>query len=218
MSNSAKRIFGGVALILIGGLFLIQQIFHLPIHLGGLIVASIFALAGCVFLYVLINNRENWWAAIPGFVLLGLGVLIASGELFPRFANLFGGSLFLAFIGLSFLVVYLLRREHWWAIIPTGVLFTLALVAGAGQFANGMATGAFFFLGIAATFAVLGLMPIGRKDKWPWIPAGICGVMGTLLMLGSGEFMNTVAGMIWPAILVLGGGFLIVRTFMKKND
>ncbi len=217
MSNSAKRIFGGVALILIGGLFLVQQIFHLPIHLGGLIIAAIFALAGCVFLYVLLNNHENWWAAIPGLVLVGLGVLIASGELFPQFADKFGGSLFLAFIGLSFLVVYFVKRENWWAIIPTGVLFTLALVAGVAQFSNGMAAGASFFLGIALTFAVLGLMPVGRKDKWPWIPAGICAVMGTLLMLGSGEFLNSVAGMIWPAILVLGGGFLIVRTFLKKE-
>lgn len=217
MNNSAKRIFGGVALILVGALFLIQQVFHLPIHLGGVIIAVIFALAGCVFLYVLLNNHDNWWAAIPGFVLLGLGVLIASGEFFPIFADKFGGTLFLGFIGLSFLVVYLMRRDSWWAIIPAGVLFTLALVAWVAQY-NGFASGATFFLGIALTFAVLGLMPIGRNEKWPWIPAGICALLGTLLMLGSGSFLNTAAGLVWPAILVLGGGFLIVRTFIKKND
>ncbi len=217
MSDSAKRIFGGIALIVVGGLFLIQQIFHLPFHLGGVIVAAVFALAGCVFLYVLASNREHWWAAIPGFVLLGLGALIASAEFFPVFANNFGGTLFLGFIGLGFLVVFLLRHDYWWAIIPAGVLFTLALVAWVAQY-NGFASGATFFLGIAATFAVLGLMPIGRNEKWPWIPAGICAVFGTLLMLGSGAFMQTAAGLILPAILVLGGGYLIVRTFIKKNE
>lgn len=217
MSNTAKRIFAGIALIIVGGLFLVQQIFHLPIHLGGVLVASIFALAGLVFLYVLYTNRENWWAAIPGFVLLGLGALIASGELFPVFANRFGGSLFLGSIGLAFLVVYLIKRENWWAIIPMGVLFTLALVAGVAQY-NGMASGAMFFLGIAATFAVLGLMPIGRNEKWPWIPAGICAILGTMLLLGSGAFLNSITGLVWPVILVLGGGFLIVRTFLKKNN
>ena len=217
MSNTAKRIFAGIALIIVGGLFLVQQIFHLPIHLGGVLVASIFALAGLVFLYVLYTNRENWWAAIPGFVLLGLGALIASGELFPVFANRFGGSHFLGSIGLAFLVVYLIKRENWWAIIPMGVLFTLALVAGVAQY-NGMASGAMFFLGIAATFAVLGLMPIGRNEKWPWIPAGICAILGTMLLLGSGAFLNSITGLVWPVILVLGGGFLIVRTFLKKNN
>lgn len=216
MTDSAKRIFAGIALILVGGLFLVQQIFHLPFHLGGVLVAATFVLAGAIFLYVLATRRENWWAAIPGFVLLGLGALIAVGEFFPAFGGTFGGTLFLGFIGLAFLVVYLLHREFWWAVIPAGVMFTLALVAWVAQY-NGFASGATFFLGLAATFAVLGLMPIGRDEKWPWIPAGICAVLGTLLMLGSGAFLQTAAGLIWPAVLVLSGVFLIARTFIKKD-
>ncbi len=123
---------------------------------------------------------------------------------------------FWAFIGLSFLVVYLMRRDSWWAIIPAGVLFTLALVAWVAQY-NGFASGATFFLGIALTFAILGLMPIGRNEKCPGSCRYLC-PSGNPLMLGSGSFLNTAAGLIWPAILVLGGGFLIVRTFIKKND
>lgn len=104
MNTSARRIFLGIALILLGGLFLLQQIFHLPIHLGSVIVAMAFILAGLAFIFVLLNNRrENWWAAIPGLVLLGLGALIATSEFFPGFANHFGGSLFLAQLGWLFL-------------------------------------------------------------------------------------------------------------------
>jgi hypothetical protein len=219
MNISTRRIFFGAALILLGGLFLFQQLFHLQFHVGAVIVAMVFALAGLGFLYVMSSKRDNWWAAIPGMVLLGLGVLIAVSEFYPHFANQFGGSLFLGFIGLAFLVVLLLRHEAWWAVIPAGVLFTLALVAGVTQFLeNGLASGAIFFLGIGLTFAVVGLMPVGRKEKWPWIPSGICLVMGTLLMIGSGALVNSVFGLIWPAILVLGGGYLIVRASLPKGS
>jgi len=218
MNTSTKRIFFGAALILLGGLFLAQQLLHLHFNVGAVIVAMVFALAGLTFLYVMVSKRENWWAAIPGMVLLGLGALIASSEFFPQFAKMFGGSLFLGFIGLAFLVVLLIKPDNWWAVIPAGVLFTLAFVAGVAPLVNGFASGAFFFLGIGLTFAIVGLMPVGKAEKWPWIPAGICLVMGTLLMIGSGSLLNSVFGIIWPAILVLCGGFLIVRSFLKNRS
>lgn len=217
MNTSTRRIFFGIGLILVGGLFLVQQLFHLPIHVGSLMIALIFALAGLMFLYVMTRRRDNWWAAIPGLVLVGLGALIASAEIFPSFASQYGGALFLGFIGLAFLVVLLVTHENWWAVIPAGVLFTLALVTMVAQF-NGFAAGATFFLGIGLTFAIVGMMPIGRLEKWPWIPAGICLVLGTLLLMGSGSFISSPLGIIWPAILVLGGGYLIVRSVLKKNE
>ncbi len=220
MNTSTRRIFWGIVLILLGGLFLAQQIFHLPIHLGAVIVAMAFILAGLAFIFVLLkNSRDNWWAAIPGLVLLGLGVLIATSEFFPGFAGHFGGSLFLGSIGLAFLVILLVRQDAWWAVIPAGVLFTLAAVAGITPYLhNGLASGAVFFLGLGITFSVVGLMPVGRSEKWPWIPAGICLVLGTLLMIGSRAMENSIFGYIWPAILVLGGGYLIVRSITTQKS
>jgi len=217
MNNSTRRIFFGAALILIGGLFLVQQLLHLPIHLGSVIIAMIFILAGLAFIYVLSAGHDNWWAAIPGLVLIGLGALIASSEFFPVFARRFGGSLFLGFIGLAFLVVLLIKQDSWWAVIPAGVLFTLAGVAGVAPVMNGFASGAIFFLGIGLTFAIVGIMPIGRSEKWPWIPAGICLVFGTMLMMSSQALLNSVFGFIWPAILVLGGGYLIVHSMIQNR-
>ena len=216
MNSSVRRIFFGAALILIGGLFLAQQIFGLELHLGALIFASIFALGGAAFIFVLASHKENWWAAIPGMVLLGLAVLIALGQLLPEVARVCGGSIFLAFIGAAFLIVFLVKRDNWWAIIPMGVLFTLALAAWIGSVFNGMAVAAVFFLGIAITFGVIGLLPIGRQEKWPWIPAGVCGVIGTCFMLTSSQMMQSAAGLIWPGILVIFGIYLIARTFFKK--
>lgn len=218
MKDATGRIFLGLGLILVGGLFLVQQIFHFPIDVAPVIIAVIFALAGLAFIYVLTKSKENWWAAIPGFVLFGLGALIGSSQFFPMFTNHFGGSLFLAFMGLGFLVVLLIRPEHWWAVIPAGVLFTLALVAGIASFTDGFAAGASFFIGLGITFGVVGLMPIGRNEKWPWIPAAICLVFGSLLFMGSDSIAHSFFGYFWPAVLLLGGGYLIVRSLTKKGE
>ncbi len=216
MSSSTKRIFIGAGLILVGGLFLAQQLLGLEIRLGAVIIGALFALAAAVFLYVMIQRRDNWWAAIPGMTLLGLAVLISFGSLFPNFFDRFGGSIFLGSIGLAFLLVMLIKPENWWAVIPMGVLFTLALVAGVGDSLGGWAAGAILFLGIALTFAAIGLMPTTRNEKWPWIPAGVCGVIGTCFMLTSSQMMQSAAGLIWPVILVAFGIYLIARTSFKK--
>lgn len=212
MSDQTKRILLGLLLIAAGGFFLLQQIVDIPF--GGLFIGFLFALAGGVFLYFLIQDRNKWWAAIPGFTLLGLGALIALSSVFPELGRRFGGSVFLGFIGLAFLVVYLLQKTQWWPIIPAGVLFTLAVVAG---LPGGELGGAVFFLGVGATFAVLGLHPMGKADKWPWIPAGICLALGVLILVLSGALVGTVAGWIWALAFLLVGGYLVVRTLVKKE-
>ncbi|MCX6055873.1 MAG: hypothetical protein NTZ74_13360 [Chloroflexi bacterium] len=214
MKNNSKQILFGVLLILAGIVFLLQQL--LNISLGHLFVAMVFAAAGFVFLYVVFRNRENWWALIPGFTLLGLGTLIASGDLFPSFSDHFGGSLFLGSIALSFVAILILNPSRWWAVIPAGTLATLAVIA-AIQEGNGLVQGGVFFLGISATFATVGLLPAGHKEIWPWIPAGICFIVGALILIGSGALANPVFGWVW-AIAFLGAGiFLVLRSFIKKE-
>ncbi len=214
MKNNTKQIVIGGLLVLAGIIFLIQQIFHLS--LGGLFVSLFFAAGGAAFLYVVLRKHENWWAFIPGFTLLGLAVLIASAELLPSVANQFGGSIFLGAVALGFVAILIVKPSHWWAVIPAGALATLALIAGIPG-GNGMIQGGLFFAGIGATFAAVGLMPVGRNEKWPWIPAGICFVIGTLIMLGSGAFVDSVMGWIWAVGFLLVGGYLVVRSFIKKE-
>ncbi|MBA4376340.1 MAG: hypothetical protein C0401_09240 [Anaerolinea sp.] len=214
MKNNSKQVLFGVLLVLAGIVFLIQQLFHLPV--GGLFVSLFFAAGGVVFLYVVFRNHKNWWAFIPGFTLLGLGALIASGDLFPEFSNQFGASLFLGSIALSFIAILLVKSSNWWAVIPAGALATLALIAGI-QNGDGLLQGGLFFLGIGATFAAVGLLPVGQKEKWPWIPAAICFVLGTLIMIGSGALVNSVFGWIWAVAFLSVGIYLVVRSFLKKD-
>ena len=211
---SKEIIFGGV-LVLAGLLFLVQQIFKMPI--GGLFVSMFFLAGGLVFLYLVFMDKERWWALIPGSTLVGIAALIACSNLAPKFNNLYGGSMFLGCIALGFLAVYLLKPSNWWAVIPAGAVGTIAVIAGIhGNY--GMLQGGLFFLGIAATFAAVGLLPATRHEKWPWIPAGICFVLSTLILAGSGALINSVFGYIWAVAFIALGAYLVVRSFKNKKE
>jgi hypothetical protein len=203
MNRYDGRIWWGLLLILGGVLFLLQNLGLL--FFGNLVWAVLMAAGGVAFLVVVFRNRHNWWAVIPGLVLIYLAFLVFLDQVFPAFSNDFGGPLFLAVIGAAFFIVYALNSLGWWAIIPGGVLLTLAVVAGTDRFLPGIESGGFFFLGLGITFMVLSLIPtpIG-KMRWPLIPGGILFVMGVLLSISATGFLNVL----WPVILIIIGVYL----------
>ena len=124
--------------------------------------------------------------------------------------------MFLGSIAVSFIAILVLRPTYWWAVIPAGVLTTIAVIAGIrGDY--GVLRGGLFFLGVGGTFAAVGLMPVGKDQKWPWIPAAICFVLGTLLIIGSGALVNSIFGWVWAVAFLGVGVYLVVRSFMKKE-
>jgi hypothetical protein len=207
-----SRLLWGALLILAGVLFLLQNLGLFAA--GDLFWALLFGLGGVFFLSVFFSNRQNWWALIPGFTLLGIGVLIGLGWLVPGIADRWGGFIVLGSIALGFLVIYLLNRSNWWAIIPAGVLLTLALIAVVDNLAGGIETGGLLFLGIGLTFGILALNPTPEgRMKWAWIPAGILLIMGLLLLAAAEAWI----GYLWPVALILVGIFLIYRTFLYRR-
>lgn len=206
-----SRVFWGLLLILGGALFLLENLGVWRV--GNLFWAVLLVLGGIYFLTVYFANRINWWALIPGIVLLDLALTILLGLVAPSFERVWGGPLFLAGIGLSFWLVYFVNRNFWWAIIPGGVLFTLAVVAGLESTNSGWQTGGIFFLGLGLTFAILGVLPTYRMEeeprlRWAFIPATILVLMGVLLSAAAGGSAN----IIWPVALILVGTFLVLRT------
>jgi len=214
MENRNRNIFFGALLIVAGILFALQTIFN--VDLDSTIIATLFLLGGVVFLWVLFTKPQtNWWAAIPGLTLVGLGALIGLPAFIGEAAmGDWAGSLFLGMIGLSFVVIYIIRREFWWAVIPAGTLLTLSLVAELGELTNtGFDTGAIFFVGLGLTFGLLGLLPEGRKMRWPWIPATILLVMGGLIALGSETYIKYL----FPVALIIAGVFFLFRSFQAQK-
>jgi hypothetical protein len=204
----------GIGLLLIGSLTLLDTFNLIPglENLWTWMIAAIFCLAGAVFLYALIIDRqENWWAVIPGMVLLGLALTIVVSSI--RWLDDLSGSIFLGSISAAFWIVYLMNRKHWWGIIPGGVLATLALIAGAtGAFAA--YSGVLFFLGLSATFALVALLPKGgERMSWPWIPAGVLFALASVIAMSAENILQYL----WPVGLILAGLIMVSRTIFKKG-
>ncbi len=159
--------------------------------------AILFFAGGVAFLAVFYLNRQQWWALIPGFALLGLGMAtLGGGE---------AGSWFLGLLGAGFAAIYLSDSRHWWAIIPAGALVTLALTAWAGP---GWLDGPLLFAGLAATFLLLHLLPEGQgKQPWALYPALGLGAFAILVLVTAVGFPSVV----WSLLLIAAGGWLLWR-------
>lgn len=207
-----SRVLWGALLILGGVMFLLQNLGI--ITFGDLFWAVLLGLAGVFFLSLFLQNRANWWALIPGFTLLSIAILITLSRLAPQLSDVFGGSIVLGGIGTSFLVIYLFDRRNWWAIIPAGVMLTLATITVLGEVATGIEVGGFLFLGLGLTFALVALLPTPQGQmRWAWIPAGILILMGLFIAAAAGELL----GYVWPLALILVGGYLILRTLFFRT-
>jgi hypothetical protein len=212
MKRLESRILWGLLLIAGGILFLLDSLGIIAV--GTILWPVLLGMASLAFLFILVSApRVNWWAAIPGFVLLGLTGTIALDQLMPGAAFEWGGGLFLGGIALAFWVIYLVNPEHWWAVIPGGVLLTLALVAGLSSALEGIEMGGVFFFGIGLTFALLALLPTPEgRLTWAIIRAIVLLVMGALITAAAAEVMNYI----WPVALVVGGLYLLYRVFRAR--
>lgn len=203
MNSGRWRILLGVGLIL-AGLFSLLDIFNI-VNTGAVGWALLFGAAGIAFLYVLsVNRMGNWWAIIPGMTLLGIGVMMIvemfSPVLFPA------GAIFLTFLALAFWGIYIMIPKFWWAIIPAGVLSTLALI----DIADGIVrfdVGWLLFLGIAATFGLVYLLPRrhGENTSWAIWPAVGSLAVAAIWMISAIDILR----FFWPIGLVIVGGYLV---------
>jgi hypothetical protein len=201
----------GLLLIAAGVIFLLQNLGWFG-GLTDLLWTGVFGGGGLIFLYIFLAHREEqWWAAIPGFTLLGLAAVTFLDNFGPRFIEPLTGSVFLGSIGVGFVMVYLANPRMWWAIIPGGVMATLAVVAGIDEIGGrGFDSGGVFFLGLGLTFLVLGLLSqrTGERLTWAFIPATVLIVMGVLIGVNSAALINVL----WPFALIVAGGYWIWRS------
>ena len=203
-----SRLVVGVVLILAGILSLLQITGWVTLgnQLHPIVVATAFGLAGLLFLGTLINRRQDWWVLFPGMALCGLAIIITLDACVPQMAWM-SGAVFLGMLARSFWLVYATNRHLWWAVIPGGVLTTLAVVTLSDHLTV-MNGGTIFFLGLAATFALLYFLPgAAGQTRWAIIPAAVLGLMGLMLMLSMGGLINYL----WAIGLIVAGVFLLFR-------
>jgi hypothetical protein len=208
MRRYDPRLIFGVLLVL-GGLLSLLDATGAISNSGGIFWGLIFAAGGLFFLYMLINQRENWWAAFPAFTLLGL----AASSFLPDSLEAFDGLVFFAGISLGFWWVYFTGTDRWWAIIPAGVLLTLGVVSSLDA-VSGMETGGLFFLGLGLTFILVAVLPGGTGRSWALIPGVILLLFGALL----GTPYRDITDYLWPAVLIILGGYFVLRFFTNRSS
>lgn len=157
------------------------------------------------------TKRGNW---VIGGLLIAVGAMFLLWQVIP--SNI---SVALAFIaglsgvGVTFLAVYLNNREHWWALIPSYVMFAVAGIILLAAILNlGYLVAPYVMFAIAIPF--LYVFVHNREHWWALIPAGIMGSIGVGLLVG------VTARLIVPAIpvlMIIFGIYLLIRTMDGSN-
>lgn len=209
MKSSQTRLLAGLLLIVSGAVFLLQNLNLISLAgFGEFVLAAFFGLGALAFLAIYISNREHWWALIPGSALAGIAGILFLEWLSPALENAIGGPLFLGTMALGFLLIYITDRQHWWAIMPGGIMLTLAAVAGLDFLLGGDAGAVVFFLGLAATFGLVAIVPTEHgPQRWALIPAGVTLVLALITAASAFAIVDTI----WPLALILFGAYLLLR-------
>ena len=188
----------------------------------------------------LTDRSRNWWAVIPGGVMLFLALTTL---LVDSVRGEWIGALFLFLIALSFLGVYLNDRKRLWAGL---VAYIVGVISLAPMLASGGETAAYygpiFLLAIALPFFLLYLR--GQDHWWAIIPAGAIATVALVAGLAiaglirnetEGGFANAIMmgglaatfGVVWSrhakswakiatlALLVLAVGSIFFATFSE---
>lgn len=211
MDKRIMNIVWGALIVLFGILLLLVTTNVIDIHVDtAWVFGIIFLFIFLVFMGIYFSlQRKQFWPLIPGFISLGLSLLILSEKL--HLSGDAGAAIFMLFIGLSFLVVYLFHNEHWWAVIPAGMVGSVSLVI----YFQGTVGVGLMFLGMGLTFLALYFVLLKRPEKhwWPLIPGGILAFMGVLFLffepMGFGQF-------VLPVALIIVGVILIVKHLKEK--
>jgi hypothetical protein len=193
------RVLWGLLLVLAGVVFLLDSIG--TISIGDYQWAIILVIGGLAFLSVFFADRQHWWALFPAFGLLIGGTILFFESSFPWISSDFGGAIALGGIGLAFLLIFLSNFKNWWALIPAGVLFSLA-----AMFVLGFESGGVFLIGLGLTFGVLGFIPTEHGSmRWAFIPAVVLILLGIFITLA----VYNLFAVLWPLALIAAGVMII---------
>lgn len=144
------------------------------------------------------------WQRVAGFAGIGVFAIVTSGS--------FAGVAALSFPALGFGLVYLVSKR-WWALLPAGLLGSVALLVGLDALFPRWDTTPVLFLGFAATFSLLYLLSPRRGGKrWALFPA----VGFIVLTVLSNDPSGNTPGLLLPLLLV-GAGWLLLWWWRRKR-
>jgi len=199
-----------------GGVMLFLALVTLLVdNVGGEWVGSIFLfMIALSFFIVYWSNRTRSWALLVAYILFVLSIAPAMASFGGNTAAYFG-SVFLLAIALPFFIIYFRSEQNWWAIIPAGVMTTLAVIATLGiagwikDTQTGGYSNAILMGGLAVTFAV-----VWFRHAMDW--AKVVTIILALLAVAS-VFFASYTEIFWPVAIILAGGYLLYTALRPKT-
>ena len=140
-------------LLAIGAMLLLTEWNILPDAFIATFVLTAIALP---FLVVFLRHRANWWALIPAYVLLVVGIMVPLLD-YNVLTELWIPAYIMFAIAIPFFVVYMWDPKEWWPLIPGGIL---AFIGSAFL----LSTGAARYL-TAVVLIVVGIIILTRQFR-----------------------------------------------------
>jgi hypothetical protein len=92
----------------------------------GFIATFVLTSIALPFIVIFVRDRNRWWALIPAYTLLAVGIMVGLIEMNVLDDLLIPAYVFFA-IALPFIAVYVRNTKHWWALIPAGIMIFMGL-------------------------------------------------------------------------------------------
>src|SRR5215211_2279299 len=149
----------------------------------------------------LTDRTHNWWALIPGGVMLFLALVTL---LVDSIGGEWIGALFLFLIALSFFVVYWNNRTRTWTLLVAYILGVLAIapaMASGGRIVEYY--GPIFLFAVALPFFILYFR--SAENWWAIIPAGSVTVIAIIAALAIGGLIHDENQGGFANALLMGG-------------
>lgn len=194
----------GLLLLLLGTVFLVRG------RPGGPLVEVVWLTA------LLVLASQLWKVVLPRY---GRSIALAAHAAVAIFAvatlHTLAGSGILSFVALGFWLVYRYPdRTRGWALVPFGVLATLAVVAAVDAVVPGWDSGVVFLLGMTATFTAVYLLPRERGGaRWALWPA----LVWAFITVTANDPGGGLSRWIVPLVLIGVGVALLGWTRRKRE-
>ena len=202
--------------LLLSGIFLLLWKLGVMDPWGDLAWGALYALAGLGFLIWFATEVGRWWRAIPAFTLLSIGAMIILGW---RGVNLgeWRAPIVLFGMALGFWAIVIVRKEHWWAVVPAGVLTTVGVLFGLWSRLIDAGRPAVLYIGIGLVFLLLYAIRYDEADaRWASVPAGALLLLGAATLAAALQLPGVLAQW-WPIVLVVLGLVLTTLGFALRK-
>ncbi len=215
MKEKDRSLVFGIIVIMLGMILLIHNTGIMPSFenfFGGIF----FLLAAFICFYFYKQKPKNWWVIVPALFFLLFGVALIFKNFYFFRDDLLGAAIFWC-AAAAFGYIFYRDNKKWWAVIPSGVCFTLGTVVllNVWDLVRFGLDGVVFFLGTGLTFLYLRTLANSvNKLKWAIYPAVGCLLLSVFL------FVETATrhgfDLFISVILLCFGLYFIIKPFKKK--